>query len=272
MASYEKALSGWPAPSRTMFAPTRFGPTHVIASGPEEAPALVLLSGAGTSSTIWFPNVAGLSVRYRVYAVDTPGDAGMSVAGRPLMTRSDCALWLADVFNSLGVTKAHVAGISYGGWLAMNMALLAPERVAKAVLIAPAGSFAPLGPMFYSVYYSVVILPYRPVVRAVLRRLSARGGPEFERWADQMAVVARHCRLHRVFPTVFTDDDLRGCAVPVLFIAGERENLYNLGAAIARANRLLPEFEAEVVPDAGHVVNIDQPEKVVSRIVRFIAA
>ena len=86
-----------------------------------------------------------------------------------------------------------------------------------------------------------------------------------------MAVVARHCRLHRVFPTVFTDDDLRGCAIPVLFIAGEKENLYNLGAAIARAKRLLSEFEAEVVQDAGHVVNIDQPAKVVSRISRFLA-
>ncbi len=271
MASYEKVLSGWPAPFRTTFAPTSFGPTHVITSGRVGAPPLVLLSGAGTSSTIWYPNVAGLSARFRVYAVETPGDAGLSVSERPLMTRSDCARWLAEVLDGMGVAKAHVAGISYGGWLAMNMALLAPERVAKAVLIAPAGSFAPLGPMFYSVYYSVVILPYRPVVRAVLRRLSARGGPEFERWADQMTVVARHCRLQRVFPTVFTDDDLRGCAIPVLFIAGEKENLYNLGAAIARAKRLLSEFEAEVVQDAGHVVNIDQPAKVVSRISRFLA-
>ena len=248
-ASYERVLSGWPAPFRTMFAPTSFGPTHVIANGPEDAPPLVLLSGAGTSSTIWRPNVAGLSARFRVYAVDTPGDAGMSLEERPLMTRSDCARWLTEVLDSLGVSKANVAGISYGGWLAMNMALLAPERVAKAVLIAPAGSFSPLGPTFYRVYYSIVILPYRPVVRAVLRRLSAKGGPEFERWADQMAVVTRHCRLHRVFPSVFTDDDLRGCAVPVLFIAGERESLYNLGAAIARAKRLLSEFKAAVVPE-----------------------
>jgi pimeloyl-ACP methyl ester carboxylesterase len=270
MASYDSVLSHWPAAYEIMFVPTRFGPTHVIATGPGGAPALVLLSGAGTSSTIWYPNIAGLSTRFRIYAVDTPGDAGKSISEKALRTRSDCAKWLQDVLDGLEIEKAHVAGVSYGGWLAMNMALLAPERVLKAALVAPAGSFVPLGPAFYKVYYSIVLLPYRPVVKTVLRRLSAKGGAEFDRWAEQMAIVARHCRLQRVFPTVFTDDELRRCNMPVLFIAGEKENLYNLEAAVARARSLLPNFKAEVVSGAGHVVNLDQPERVNGCILKFL--
>jgi pimeloyl-ACP methyl ester carboxylesterase len=271
MASYDSVLSRWPAAYEIIFASTRFGPTHVIASGPRGAPPLVLLSGAGTSSTIWYPNIAGLSTRFRIYAVDTPGDAGKSISEKALRTRSDCAQWLKDVLDGLGIEKAHVAGVSYGGWLAMNIALLAPERVARAVLVAPAGSFIPLGPMFYKVYYSIVLLPYRPIVKTVLRRLSAQGGAEFDRWAEQMSVVVRHCRLQRVFPTVFTDDELRRCNTPVLFIAGEKENLYKLESAVARARSLLSNFKAEVVPGAGHVVNLDQPEKVNGCILKFLS-
>jgi len=54
------------------------GPTHVIASGPKDAPPLVLLHAATASATQWFPNVKNLSRNYRVYAIDTLGDAGMS--------------------------------------------------------------------------------------------------------------------------------------------------------------------------------------------------
>ena len=178
---------------------------------------------------------------------------------------------MKTVLDGLGIEKAHVAGVSYGGWLAMNMALLAPERVLKAALVAPAGSFVPLGPTFYKVYYSIVLLPYRPIVKTVLRRLSAKGGPEFERWAEQMAIVVRHCRLQRVFPIVFTDDELRRCNTPVLFIAGEKENLYNLESAIDRAKSLLQNFRAEVVPGAGHIVNLDQPERVNGCILKFLS-
>ncbi len=42
-AAYDATLSAWPVPSKSIFVPTRAGLTHVLASGPEDAPPLVLL-------------------------------------------------------------------------------------------------------------------------------------------------------------------------------------------------------------------------------------
>jgi hypothetical protein len=79
MASYDAVLALWPVPYESFDVPTRFGKTHVIASGPKEAQPLVLLHATSASATMWFPNIADLSREFRVYALDIIGDAGKSV-------------------------------------------------------------------------------------------------------------------------------------------------------------------------------------------------
>ena len=70
-------------PSTMTTVPTSYGRTFVRISGPADAPPLVLLPGGGSSLLMWAPNVAALSERYRVYAIDRLGDIGRSVYLRP---------------------------------------------------------------------------------------------------------------------------------------------------------------------------------------------
>ena len=93
---------------------------------------------------MWFPNIADLSRNYRAYALDTIGEPGKSVVSNPPQNRSDYSLWLTDVFNELNVAQADVVGASYGGWVTMNLALYAPERVKKIALLSPPVAFCPI--------------------------------------------------------------------------------------------------------------------------------
>ncbi len=79
MAAYDAVLALWPVPYESFDVPTRFGKTHVIASGPKEAQPLVLLHATSASATMWFSNIADLSRNYRTYALDTIGEPGKSV-------------------------------------------------------------------------------------------------------------------------------------------------------------------------------------------------
>jgi pimeloyl-ACP methyl ester carboxylesterase len=94
--------------------PTRLGTTHINTSGPENAPAMVLLPGFGTNSTMWFPNIAALSSRFRVYALDTIGQPGKSVPSG-VLAASNSSNWIADVLDGLELEKACMVGISLGG-------------------------------------------------------------------------------------------------------------------------------------------------------------
>ncbi len=148
--AYDAVLAKWPVAYQEITVPTRLGVTHVIASGPADAPPLVLLHAAMATATVWRPNVEALSEHFRVYAVDTVGQGGRTVASRRIESRRDYADWLNDLFDGLGIARASIVGNSYGGFIAFNQAAMAPERIERMVLISPAGGFVSVVPWFLS--------------------------------------------------------------------------------------------------------------------------
>jgi len=111
LAAYDAALADWPVPHEALDVPTRLGPTHVVASGPTDAPALVLLPSFAGSAVVWRLNVAGLSQSYRTYAVDVIGQPGKSLARRRIRNRREFAGWLIDLLDGLGVQRASIVGV-----------------------------------------------------------------------------------------------------------------------------------------------------------------
>lgn len=55
----------------------------------------------------------------------------------------DLTLHYCDLLNALGIARAHVVGISIGAWMAAELAAIAPERVARLVLVNPLGLWLP---------------------------------------------------------------------------------------------------------------------------------
>jgi pimeloyl-ACP methyl ester carboxylesterase len=135
MAAYEAMLGLWTVPYESVEVETTFGSTLINVTGPVDGPQLVLLHGAGLSSTAWFANIAGFSTKHRVYAVDVIGDAGKSIAEQLLEKRIDYAQWLREVLDTLNIEKCYLLGHSYGGWLTLNMALAYPERLSKIITV-----------------------------------------------------------------------------------------------------------------------------------------
>src|SRR5579862_8344115 len=151
LEAYDAVLREWPVPCEERDVTTRLGRTHVVASGPQQAPVVILLPSLAASAMLWKPNVAALSEHFRTYAVDTIGQTGKSVPTRRIRNRHEMAEWLTDLFDGLGVGRASIVGSSYGGFLALNQASLTPDRVDRVVLISPAASFVGFGWKFYYV-------------------------------------------------------------------------------------------------------------------------
>ncbi len=129
-------------PNERLAVPTRYGVTHVAVAGPQDAPPIVLLSAMGVTSRMWMPNLAELSQDYRVYALDTIGDLGESIlydSEHYPKNGQAYSEWLVDVFNELGIVRIDVIGASMGGWITMDHAIHAPERVRRIVLLGPMG-------------------------------------------------------------------------------------------------------------------------------------
>jgi pimeloyl-ACP methyl ester carboxylesterase len=270
IVAYEAMFDLWTVGHDSMVVQTGYGSTFVNASGPVDGYPLVLLHAAGFSSTAWFANVAALSRAYRVYAVDVIGDAGKSVANRVMEERSDYAEWLREVFDGVGVDKAHLMGHSYGGWLTLNMALAHPDRLNKIVLLAPAASIRPFS-LLAQFGLRLAEFNIRPPARSVLKTSASKGAVFEEVFVYQMEMVSKHCVPSTMFPTVYTDEELGQIDLPALLLIGAGEKIYRPKQAIARAQRLMPNLTAEIIPDASHLLTMEQPERVNSLVLRFLS-
>ena len=267
-AAYDATLALWPVPVTPLTVPTRFGNTHVNACGPEGAPPLVLLHGAAISSTMWYPNVAALSRDYRVYAPDIIGEMGKSVRTHPIAQPADFSDWLCELFDGLRIEQAHVAGVSLGGYLALQLAHSAPERVMKLVLLSPA-TLLSIRPQFYFRIAAAILVPFLSAQARqalFLGAASSNAAP-----AIKQLMTPTDFRYKMFFPPVNTDDQLRQIRASTLLLLGEREVIYNPKTALKRAKNLIPRIEADIIPGAGHALNLDQPEAVNQRILAFLA-
>ena len=114
---------------------------HCVEAGLADAPILVLLHGFGGSAASWFPVIDRLGNRFRILAFDLPGHAG-SLDFPGFGSPRFAALAVLDEMRTRGVIKAHIAGHSMGGAIAVLMALEEPDRIASLTLVAP-GGFGP---------------------------------------------------------------------------------------------------------------------------------
>lgn len=271
LAAYNETLKLWKVPLEEFEVPTRFGMTHVVACGAQDAPPLFLLHAVSTTATEWFANVRDLSRAHRVYALDIIGDAGKSVATRSAETGSDFADWYRDVLDALKLDSADVVGHSYGGWITLNIALYAGERVNKIVLLAPAEGIFPFKRRIeMALRLSSIPMPITPSTRGILQGLLAEGNQLNETFVRQMEVMTKECHAHLAFPTIFTDEELQQIETPALLLLGTQEVIYDPKRAMARASRLMPNLHGIMIPQSSHMLNMEEPNVVNSRILEFI--
>ncbi|MET7396957.1 alpha/beta hydrolase [Dactylosporangium sp. NPDC005572] len=242
--AYDAVLARWPVAVEPVDVPSSYGTTRINACGPAGAPALVLLHGGGATSTVWFATVGELSRDHRVYAVDTIGDAGRSVAdGRPI----DHMDWLDGVLDGLGLDRATLCGHSYGGWIALSYAVHAPHRVDRLALLDPTDCFSGLRLAYRLRAVPVLARPTPERLRALVRWETA-GAPLDEGWLRLMCLGATFPKSRLVLPRRPAAAPL----LPVLVLLAERSRAHDIRAVAATAERLLPDVSTAVLPGASH--------------------
>lgn len=270
LAAYDRSLSLWPVAYDSLDVPTSFGKTHVLTCGPRQAPPLILLHVMSFSSTMWYPNIADLSQSYRIYALDTIGDVGRSIPCQPVRNRFAYVQWLDEVLDGLGIEKAFVLGESYGGWLCLNLAGQRPERIQAIAVLSPAAGF-----LMYSLRadlrFGLTLFPRFNAQKYWQWVMGERHQVE-ERFAEQLSLAKHYKPLGwPVIPMALSDDELRRIRVPTLLLIGEHEVTNDPHKAIERAKRLISNLETELIPNAGHIMNIEEPEIVDQRVLSFFA-
>ncbi|MDT3429236.1 pimeloyl-ACP methyl ester carboxylesterase [Paenibacillus forsythiae] len=279
--SYNECLSLWPVSYTTLDVSTTFGETHVIRSGSTDKPPLILLHGMGFSSTMWYPNIAGLSSEFSIYCIDIIGDTNRSVCNRKPANRAELARWLLEVINALQIEKPSIAGLSYGGFITLNFAYHYPEYVNKVILLCPAATIKPFKLQFFIRIFSLMLFSKGKVLQSFMDWMF--GGryevnPLFLQQFEAGVKLRRSSKADRskshsksIWPTVFTNVELQEIKMSVLLLVGDKEEIYNPRKVIARAKKWIPRIQTHLIPNVGHGMSMEQPEITNNYIINFIS-
>jgi 3-oxoadipate enol-lactonase len=112
------------------------------ASGPADAPVVVLGGSLGTTGAMWAPQVAALRDEFRVVAFDHRGHGGSVPPPGPYAIE-DLGQDVLALLDQLGVERVHYAGLSLGGMVGMWLAAHAPDRVDRLALLCTAAHLPP---------------------------------------------------------------------------------------------------------------------------------
>jgi pimeloyl-ACP methyl ester carboxylesterase len=253
MRKYRAVLDHWPVPRQEIELPTSQGATFVLACGPETAPPVVLLHGAQANSAAWLPDIALWSSRFRLYAVDMIGEAGLSARVRPPLTGDTYAIWLDDVLTGLGLARAALVGTSLGGWLALDFAMRRPSRASALALICPAG-------IGRQKNFLLAVAPYlllgawgkRKILEKVFGPKPERLPADLEVISGLMNSIGRAIKPRAINIPQLSDAALEALAMPLLTIVGGRDALIDSYDTRARLKRHVPHAQICFVEEGYH--------------------
>jgi pimeloyl-ACP methyl ester carboxylesterase len=245
----------------------------------------VLEAGSGTP-VVFFHGAGGLLAdnpcldqlagRYHVFAPELPG-YGESTGEELLEDMLDFALHGWDVVAALGLSRPHLVGHSMGGMIAAEMACLAPNDLARLVLVGAAGLWIdthPIPDLFALLPFQYAELLFHDAARG---QALLTGGADFSNMeALKDFYLAHHRRMAMAGKILFPIPNRRvskrlyRVTAPTLILWGESDRLMPPVYA-ERWAALIAGARVEVIGEAGHMLPYEQPEAFVAAVSQFLA-
>ena len=227
---------------------------------------VVLVHGAGGSSTIWYKQIRAYRKKFNVLVVDLRGHGASKFNNTPKHYTFDLVSKdIMEVLNHVGIKKAHFVGISLGTILIRQLAENYPERMLSMVL---AGAVIRITPrlqfllnianglkrivpyMWLYRFFAWILMPKknhegsRSLFVQEAKKVQHR---EFIRWLTLTTSVAKYL-------VKFNEKDTH---IPTLYLMGAQDYMF-MPPVIELVNTQ-KSSELIIIKDSGHVCNVDQP-------------
>ena len=235
-------------------------------------PKLGFLAGYGGLPR-WVPFLDTLAEHRTVIVPSLPGFPGGDRGHTVLDTHLDWIVTVRDVLMQSDLVGADLAGGSIGGSLAAEMAALWPESVRRLALIAPFGLFdeadPPIDPWAQRADAVPSLMCARPDVWNALKAMPD-GVNSIEWPIEQVRAAEAAARIFWPLGNTRLEKRLRLITAPTLLIWGSEDKLMPRSYADRLAKGIKGRTSIKIIPDAGHLAELDQPSAVAEAILAWI--
>lgn len=264
----------------TILLPSRLN-LHYLDHNPSGAQTVVLLHGLGVNSASWQLQLPALEqAGYRALVPDIRGFGASrypnGAAGIP--TLAGDILHFLEAVPGTG-DRVHLAGISMGGVIAQQIVLQRPELVDKLVLVNTFACLRPKSLRIWAFFLLRFLLAHTLGIPVQARAAASRLFPYPEQEPLRQSFIEQllqadprsYRRAMRSLARVDTRPRLAEIQAPTLIVTGERDTTVppELQAELASS---IPGARRVVIPDAGHAVTADQPDRFNQVLIDFFSS
>lgn len=240
---------------------------------------VVLIHGFPLCRRMWQPQIAALSdAGFRVICPDLPGfgETPISNGAVSIGTYADEIIALLD---QLGIEKAVIGGMSMGGYVLLNLLERYPDRVLGAMLLVTrAAADDAAGKEKRTLLAGQVCAGNRLVVPETFAEvLFAQDTPlknpalvdEVRQWMESTSAEGTAAGLLAMRDREDSVAQLSRFALPALVVGAEHDHAVPLEHSRTLVEGL-PDAELQVIPGAGHMANLEQPELFNAALLAFL--
>jgi 3-oxoadipate enol-lactonase len=224
----------------------------------EKTPDVVLVHAGGVDGRMWRPLTERLGKRFRLHVPDLRGHGSTPLPPGEYADVDD----LVRMLDQLKIDRAIVVGASFGGWVSLQLATVAPERVSALALLA--------GTLADSEEWSPELEAFRAEEDALVEAGDVEGAVALglRTWvrepaiADLVAEMSRAAFEHQIGVEAAAREDpvdLSAIAVPTLAVSGGLDfpDFARFADQIAAE---VPGAERAEIEDAGHLIALERPD------------
>jgi len=273
MALYEQKLADCNLKYyESQYVETSAGKTHVIIVGDASLPPLLVLHGINAGAPVSLEAMQDLYGKYRIYAVDSIGQATRSAETRLSVKDNSYGHWLGEVMHQLGLSEAAVIGISYGGFLLQKLIMAHPEKVQKAIFVVPGG-----------VVNSGALLSMRKLFIPMLRFFMTKKDQDLERFVgafykevDDYALAFQRetllgMKMDYQRPPLLSKEAVQGFDAPVYAIVVDDDVFFPGKPCLEKLQEAFNGFrEGHILTDCRHIPSANEFSEICTCLDRWL--
>jgi pimeloyl-ACP methyl ester carboxylesterase len=230
---------------------------------------LILLHGGYGSSEMMGGMIEAFAKKYQVIAVDSRSQGRTTDSDEKVLTYAQMALDVNGFMDKLQIKKAKFVGWSDGGDIALELALIHPEKISKAVIMG-ANFTGEVSGVFIGIDTTWRMNPADPLFAKTKKEL-AKYFSTYDRLApdkSRIATARKKVTDNAYNNPKITLAQLNSIQVPFLVMAGDHD-MFTIEHTIALYKNL-PQASLYIVPDATHISPWEEPELVHAEILRYL--